>query len=138
MTYPPYGDSSGRSQEQDSLPGYTEYFAQPGYGHGTYGSQSMYPAQGGQYGGGSARPGPPSNVGWAVASILFFWPLSFIAMTRALDVYPLWASGRHAEAEAASASAKKLGMISIAILAVLVILYFVFILMMVGLAASGY
>lgn len=142
MTYPPYGDSPGRAQGQDPTPGYTDYSAQAGFGQGTYGAQSMFPAQGGQYGGqhggGSPRPGPPSNVGWAVASILFFWPLSFVAMTRALDVYPLWAAGHQAEAEAASASAKKLGMISIAVLAVLAVLYFVGILFMVGLAASGY
>ena len=73
-----------------------------------------------------------------MASILFFWPLSFVAMTRALDVYPLWAAGRHAEAEAASASAKKLGVISLLIVAVLVVLYFVFMIAVVGLASSGY
>ena len=77
-------------------------------------------------------------MGWAVASILFFWPLSFIAMTRALEVYPLWAAGRYAEAEAASATAKRLGMISLAIVAVLIILYLIFIFAMVGLASSGY
>ena len=69
---------------------------------------------------------------------MFFWPLSFIAMTRALEVYPLWAAGRHAEAEAASATAKRLGMISLAIVAVLIVLYVVFIFAMVGLASSGF
>ncbi|MBB1015995.1 CD225/dispanin family protein, partial [Dietzia schimae] len=104
-----------------------------------YGAQTPSFAGAGGYGTTSeARPGPPSNVGWAVASILFFWPLSFVAMTRALDVYPLWAAGRHAEAEAASATAKKLGILSLAIVAVLIVLYFIFIFAMVGLASSGF
>src|SRR5699024_6431174 len=81
-----------------------------------------------------APPGPASTVGWAVAAIVCFWPLAFVAMTRAIDVYPLWAAGRHAEAEAASATAKKLGVISLVIAAVVIVLYFVFVFAMVGLA----
>ena len=39
-------------------------------------------------------PAPPSvNAGWAVAALLFFWPLSFSAFAHAFNVYPLWASG---------------------------------------------
>lgn len=120
-------------------------YGQGFYGQDTHGSQGGYGSQTPAYSGSGgfaaapgARSGPPSNVGWAVASILFFWPLSFIAMTRALDVYPLWAAGRHAEAEAASATAKRLGMISLAIVAVLIVLYFIFIFAMVGLASSGF
>lgn len=124
MTYPSYEEPSGQGRGA----------GQPASGYPDYPAQD-YPAQAGN---GFARPGPPSNVGWAVASILCFWPLSFIAMTRALDVYPLWAAGRHAEAEAASASAKKLGIISLAIVAVFVVLYLVFVVAMVGLASSGF
>lgn len=141
MTYPPQNGPAGQNAGSD----YPDYSAQPGLaGQGGYGGQDRYGVQS-SFGATAAypenpsgRPGPPSNIGWAVASILFFWPLSFVAMTRAMDVYPLWAAGRHAEAEAASASAKKLGLISLAIVAVLCVLYIVFIIAMVGLAASGY
>lgn len=87
---------------------------------------------------GTGQSCPPSNVGWAVAAIICFWPLSFVAMTRALDVYPLWAQGRHAEAQAASATAKKLGQISLWIVLGLIVLYIAFLVVMVGVAASGY
>lgn len=152
MTYPPQGDNSGQGN------GYTDYSSQSGYnaqsvyGQGapgqsgytqsSYGqsgyAQADYAAQNPSFGSaGAAQIGPPSNVGWAVASILFFWPLSFVAMTRALQVYPLWAAGRHAEAEAASATAKKLGMISLALVALLIVLYVVFLFILVGAAATA-
>src|SRR5690606_6508143 len=112
------GATSGYT-DYSSQAGYGAQSAQPGYGaqfpyasgQSTYG-QTNYSAQSPSYvNTGAAQTGPPSNIGWAVASILFFWPLSFIAMTRSMQVYPLWAAGRYAEAEAASASAKKLGII---------------------------
>ena len=140
-----YGGQSGAGQGSYGTGGYgqeaygQQAYGQGSYGQGGYGSQTpAYSGSGGFAAAPGARPGPPSNVGWAVASILFFWPLSFIAMTRALEVYPLWAAGRYAEAEAASATAKRLGMISLAIVAVLIILYLIFIFAMVGLASSGY
>ncbi|HJC60094.1 MAG TPA: CD225/dispanin family protein [Candidatus Dietzia intestinigallinarum] len=112
-------------------------YGQAGYGHTGY-DQTGFSAQ-------PSSPsnttdpqlGPPSNIGWAVASILFFWPLSFVAMTRAMQVYPLWQAGRHSEAEAASATAKKLGVISLVLVAVLIVLYVVFIFSMVAVAASA-
>lgn len=127
MTYPPQGN---------------DYPAQSGYptqgyaAQGDYAAQTPYPGPAGDAENRAGRPGPPSNVGWAVASIVCFWPLAFVALTRAVDVYPLWAAGRHAEAEAASSTAKKLGIISIAILVLLFVLYFVFLFAMMGLAAS--
>ncbi|MGN0101832.1 CD225/dispanin family protein [Dietzia sp. CH92] len=150
-----YGGHSGAGQGAYGTGGYgQDAYGQQAYGQGSFGQSSFgqesydqggygaqtpaYAATGGFAAAPGARPGPPSNVGWAVASILFFWPLSFIAMTRALEVYPLWAAGRHAEAEAASATAKRLGMISLAIVAVLIVLYVVFIFAMVGLASSGF
>lgn len=137
MTYPQGDPSNQGASAGDFGSGYTDYSAQSGFPGGGYGAQSGYMGQPAYVPNPSGRPGPPSNVGWAVASIIFFWPLSFVAMTRAVDVYPLWAAGHHAEAEAASATAKKLGIISLAILAVLFILYFVFIFAVVGLAASS-
>jgi hypothetical protein len=109
--------------------GYGQTYGQ-GYGQ-TYG-QSVPQSYG------TGQSCPPSNVGWAVAAIICFWPLSFVAMTRALDVYPLWAQGRHAEAQAASATAKKLGQISLWIVLGLIVLYIAFLVVMVGVAATGY
>ena len=137
MTYP-QGDSSNHGASAgDFGAGYTDYSARSGFTGGAYGAQPGYPGQSVYAQNPSGRPGPPSNVGWAVASIIFFWPLAFVAMTRAMDVYPLWAAGRHAEAEAASATAKKLGVISIALVVALIVLYIVFIIAVVGLAASS-
>lgn len=151
MTNPSYpGSSSDSPYGAGQTPGQDSgYWQDPGYGQGpTYGqgasSYGQHPGYGAQSPGGftgptgAARPGPPSNIGWAVASILFFWPLAFVAMTRASDVYPLWAAGHHAEAEAASASAKKLGLISLGLFALLIVLYFAFIFAMIGLSASGF
>ena len=152
MTYPQQGDQSGHAgqsghAEQSGYPGQSEFghpeFGQSQFGQGSYGEQSGYPGQGypaQTYGQAPmpARPGPPSNIGWAVASVLFFWPLSFTAMTRAMDVYPLWAAERYADAEAASESAKKLGMISLGLMLGLVIVYVVFLFVMVGFASSGF
>jgi hypothetical protein len=36
---------------------------------------------------------PPAHAGWAIATLLFFWPLSFAAFNHAFAVYPLWAGG---------------------------------------------
>ncbi|WP_010540871.1 CD225/dispanin family protein [Dietzia alimentaria] len=156
MTYPPQDDISGQdsfgqepygqglygqeSYGQQGSYGQESYGQQGSYGQGGYGAQAApYPGQDSVTANPAGAPGPPSNVGWAVASIVFFWPLAFVAMTRALEVYPLWAAGRHAEAEAASATAKKLGMISLAVIAAFFVLYVVFIIVMVGLASySGY
>lgn len=166
MTYPTQGDNSGQGSSTGSSaqPGYgqdpygqsaygqspygqdpygqssygQESYGQDSYGQGGYGAQtSSYSGLGGATANSSGHAAPPSNVGWAVAAIVFFWPLAFVAMTRALDVYPLWAAGRHAEAEAASATARKFGIISLIVFAAIIVLYFVFIFAMVGLAASS-
>lgn len=134
---PSYGQSSGYGQ--GSTYGESTAFGQsaPSYGQAATG-QSGYSAMSPSYAAGGGAPAcPPSNVGWAVASILFFWPLSFVAMTRALEVYPLWAAGRQADAEAASASAKKLGLISLAIVALIIVLYLIFMVVLVGLASTA-
>lgn len=149
MTYPPQDDNYGQGsygQEpygqghygQGSYGEQGSYGQQTSYGQGGYGAQAApYPGQDSVIANPAGAPGPPSNVGWAVASIVFFWPLAFVAMTRALEVYPLWAAGRHAEAEAASATAKKLGMISLAVVAAFFVLYLVFIVIVVGVASSS-
>ncbi|MFD6673162.1 CD225/dispanin family protein [Rhodococcus zopfii] len=65
---------------------------------------------------------PPQNTGWAVAALLFFWPLAFSAFSHSAKVYPLWAMGDSAGAQAASDSAKRLGRIALLVWAVLVVL----------------
>jgi hypothetical protein len=69
-------------------------------------------------------PAPPSaNAGWAVAALLFFWPLSFSAFTHAFNVYPLWASGNVAGAQYASDRVRRLGQLSLWIFGGLLLLF---------------
>jgi Interferon-induced transmembrane protein len=58
-------------------------------------------------------PLPPHNAGWAVVSLLFFWPLSFAAFTHSFNVYPLWATGDFAGAHHASERVRRLGQLSL-------------------------
>jgi interferon-induced transmembrane protein len=69
---------------------------------------------------------PPHNVGWAVAAVLFFWPLSFSAFTHAFNVYPLWAAGNFAGAQYASDRARRLGQLSLWIAGGLLLLFVIF------------
>jgi Interferon-induced transmembrane protein len=69
---------------------------------------------------------PPHNVGWAVAAVLFFWPLSFSAFSHAFNVYPLWASGNFAAAQYASDRARRLGVLSLWIFGGLMLLFAIF------------
>jgi Interferon-induced transmembrane protein len=59
------------------------------------------------------EPPPPVHAGWAVASLLFFWPLAFSAFTHAFNVYPLWARGDVVAARAASDRVRRLGQVSL-------------------------
>ncbi|AOW93774.1 hypothetical protein BFN03_16980 [Rhodococcus sp. WMMA185] len=68
---------------------------------------------------------PPSNAGWAVASLIFFWPLAFSAFNHAFNVFPLWASGDVAGAQDASNRARRLGQISLWIFGGLLLLFVV-------------
>src|SRR5689334_2064531 len=86
---------------------------------------------------GLVRPGPPPhNVGWAVASVLFFWPLSFSAFTHAFNVYPLWAAGNFAGAQYASDRVRRLGQLSLwiagGLLLLFLILYAIFLLVLIS------
>jgi hypothetical protein len=56
---------------------------------------------------------PPHHAGWAVAALLFFWPLSFSAFSHAFNVYPLWAAGDFAGAQYASERVRRLGQLSL-------------------------
>ncbi|MUM19121.1 CD225/dispanin family protein [Mycobacterium sp. CBMA271] len=70
--------------------------------------------------GGPPKP-PPTNVGWAVAAVVFFWPLAFSAFTNALNVTQFWLTGQYDRAQESSDRAKLLG--KIALLTGLVLLF---------------
>ena len=69
---------------------------------------------------------PPHNVGWAVAAVLFFWPLAFSAFSHAFNVYPLWAAGNYAGAQYASDRVRRLGQLSLWIAGGLLLLFAIF------------
>lgn len=69
-----------------------------------------------------SQPRPPGNAGWAVVSLLFFWPLAFSAFHHAFEVYPLWADGDVDGARYASRRVRKLGQLSLWIFGVLLVL----------------
>jgi hypothetical protein len=82
-------------------------------------------------------PGPPAhNVGWAVAALLFFWPLSFSAFNHAFNVYPLWAAGNFSGAQYASDRVRRLGQLSLwiagGLLLLFVVLYAIFIMVIIS------
>lgn len=85
------------------------------------------------------RPVPPmANAGWAVATLLFFWPLSFSAFAHAFNVYPLWASGNFAGAQYASDRVRRLGQLSLWIFGGLMLLFAVlYVIFLVVLIAQG-
>lgn len=65
---------------------------------------------------------PAANAGWAVASLLFFWPLAFSAFTHAFNVYPAWASGETTTAQYESDRVRELGILSLWIFGGLLVL----------------
>ncbi|MDG3010250.1 CD225/dispanin family protein [Rhodococcus sp. D2-41] len=75
---------------------------------------------------GMLPPVPPTNAGWAVAAVVFFWPLAFSAFTHSSNVFPLWSRGDHAGAQYASDRAKTLGKISLGLFFGLWALFIVF------------
>lgn len=82
---------------------------------------------------------PPTHAGWAVASLLFFWPLSFSAFTHAFNVYPLWARGDTAGAVAASDRVRRLGQISLWLAGGLLLLFAIgYTIFLVALISHGY
>jgi len=106
MSEPTY--NSGPS-EQYGAPAYTQ---QPYSSAQQYPSAPQYPAAPapGQYGG-----PPPSNAGWAVATIIFFWPLAFSAFNHLHSVFPKWSMGDYQGAQYASERVKSLGKIALGV-----------------------
>ncbi|MCM3894172.1 CD225/dispanin family protein [Gordonia sputi] len=80
---------------------------------------------------------PPSNMGWAAAALLFFWPLAFAAFSNAGSVATLWLSGDRVGAQHASDQAKKLGKYSLIAFAVLFVLSIVLYVVVIASAVSS-
>jgi Interferon-induced transmembrane protein len=90
----------------------------------------------------SAPVRPPSNVGWAVAALLAFWPLSFSAFTHALNVFPLWSEGNAEAARYASERARRLGILAMCIagglLLLFIVLYAIFVIVLISRGYHSY
>jgi len=72
------------------------------------------------------RPAPPPHhAGWAVAALLFFWPLAFSAFSHVFNVYPLWMAGDFAGAQYASDRVRRLGQLSLWIFGGLLLIFVV-------------
>lgn len=99
---------------QPNYPNSGDYGQQPSYSSYPASPQQGYTQQGYQYAAHPAGP-PPSNAGWAVATILFFWPLAFVAFNHLHAIYPRWAMGDHQGAQEASDRVKTLGKIALGI-----------------------
>ncbi|MFC9516774.1 CD225/dispanin family protein [Nocardiaceae bacterium NPDC056970] len=118
-------------------PGPSEQYGSPAYPQQPYPSAPQYPSAPvpGQYGG---QPQPPaSNAGWAVASIIFFWPLAFAAFNHLHSIFPKWSMGDYQGAQYASERVKTLGKISLGIFVGLVVLYILFIIILVVATANS-
>lgn len=105
-------------------PGPSEQYGSPAYPQQPYPSAPQYPSAPvpGQYGG---QPQPPaSNAGWAVASIIFFWPLAFAAFNHLHSIFPKWSMGDYQGAQYASERVKTLGKIALGVGVGLIVLSF--------------
>ncbi|MFG1785673.1 CD225/dispanin family protein [Rhodococcus oryzae] len=80
---------------------------------------------------------PPTNAGWAVAAVVFFWPLAFAAFNHSSSVYPRWALGDYQGAQYASDRAKQLGKISLGLAIGLGVLFFILYGVIIAAAISG-
>ena len=86
--------------------------AWPGYQQ-QYPGQQPYPTAPAPAGYGGQPPVPPSNAGWAVVAILFFWPVAFSAFNHLHDIVPKWLMGDYQGAQYASERVKALGKIAL-------------------------
>ncbi|QKT10674.1 CD225/dispanin family protein [Rhodococcus sp. W8901] len=120
----------------------SQFGGAPGYPQQPYPSAPQYPVPPvpGQYGG--QPPLPPSNAGWAVAALIFFWPVAFSAFGHLHDIFPKWSMGDYQGAQYASDRVKALGKIALCIAAGLIVLYVIFIIILIAVTAndvsSGY
>jgi hypothetical protein len=86
-------------------------------------------------------PMPPTNTGWAVVALLFFWPLAFSAFSHSSKVTALWMSGDATGAQYSSDQVKKMGKIALLVwgicTALLVIFYGVAVVYAISSGAAG-
>ncbi|QCQ90208.1 CD225/dispanin family protein [Rhodococcus sp. SGAir0479] len=109
--------------------------AGPGYAPQPYANAPQYPAGPlPQYGG--QAPLPPSNAGWAVATIIFFWPLAFAAFNHLHSIFPKWSMGDYMGAQYASERVKALGKIALWLFVGLLVLYVIFMIIVLVAAAN--
>lgn len=80
---------------------------------------------------------PPSNMGWAAAALIFFWPLAFAAFGHAGNVTTLWLSGDRAGAQHASDQVKRLGKYALIAFAVLFVISIVLYVAVIASAVSS-
>ncbi|RZL27032.1 MAG: hypothetical protein EOP31_00465 [Rhodococcus sp. (in: high G+C Gram-positive bacteria)] len=110
---PTYGETPSYDQSGNAGQQYQQYPTEQYPSGQQYGTPQPYAATQSY-----AQPqyGPPkSNAGWAVAAIIFFWPVAFAAFNHLHDIYPKWAMGDHQGAQYASERVKKLGQIALLI-----------------------
>ena len=112
----------------------------PGYppptGYGDPGPGYPPPAPPRSYPGyGHPRPGPPppTRVGWAIAALILFWPLSIPAFIYSSRVESAWYRGDVAGAERASANVKTCGVVAV----VIGVLYALLMILFVGVILSS-
>jgi hypothetical protein len=87
----------------------------PGHGYQPY-----------SYGGYGLRgTPPPSNVGWAIAAVLLFWPLAIPAFIYSSRVDSAWYRGDVSGAQRASANARTCGIWALVVGVAFFILFFV-------------
>lgn len=94
--------------------------------------QPAYPQQ--PYG---PPPLPPTNAGWAVAALVFFWPLAFSAFNHSSSVFPRWSLGDYQGAHYASERTKQLGKYSLYIFGALFALFILFYVVIIAVAVSA-
>ncbi|HVH24397.1 MAG TPA: CD225/dispanin family protein [Pseudonocardia sp.] len=96
---------------QPNQPAGSNPYGQPSYAQYSAQQPAAYPAQ--PTGLSPTGYPPPSHAGWAVATILFFWPLAFAAFNHLHNIYPRWAMGDFQGAQEASDRVKSLGKIAL-------------------------
>jgi hypothetical protein len=100
--YVPYTPGGSQSYQPPA------YYPQPQY--------QYYPPQG--------MP-PPSNLGWAIAAILLFWPVGIAAIVKSTQVDRYWMTGQFAMAEQSSKAAKTLGIVAASVAGALFLIWLV-------------
>lgn len=118
----------GYQQQPQSYP---QYAAAPPVQSGYYPTQATMGAA-------PAAGPPPSNAGWAVASVLFFWPLAFTTFNHLHDIYPKWAMGDYQGAQEASDRVKRLGKTALWIAVGFFLLFVVLYAVIIAAAISSY